>query len=609
MNKKITTSFVASFFLATSNLYSQPLSEITVVSATKSEQSIKDVTSNVEVITKEEIEEKHYSNVSEALNNIAGISFTNNGSFGSSTSMFVRGNDSKRVLVLIDGIRYNDITGTSGAPYEHLMMNNIEQIEVVKGAQSGIWGADASAGVINIITKRSQMGTHGSSLIERGSFNTKKYRVNLSHRNEQFYIQGSIFKVDTDGFSSFEAKRTSANYGKRGDELGLEKDGYENITGNIKLGFNFDDSNKIDISHTIIDAKNNFDSTSADTLNTSKTRDNFTGISFQNNNNFATTTINANRSTFDREYYTYNTNSTKYYDGEVNEYGIKTNIPYKNDSSFVILGADYKDFEHKNDINETYDNQALYLTNSNKFNNDNTIVTQSIRVDDYDKFDDKTTGKVGIKHYLTKELDFSANYGTAYNVPTLYNLYSQYGNKDINPETTKGFDTQIRYKNFTIGYFYTKVTDMIDYDFGTSKYGNLDGETRLKGYELTYKKEVLSNTLLNLNYTHLSAKDASNKNLARRAKRELNFGIDYYGLNKFHFNVNGSYVGTRYNSVDNAGAQTGRYTIWNSVINYTINKNLSTYMKLDNITNKYYQVVDGYATAERSVFVGLKATF
>jgi len=608
MNKKITTSLVASFFLATTNLYSQQLSQIKVTSATKSEQSIKDVTSNVEVITKEEIEERHYTSISEALNGLPGISFTNNGSLGSKTSMFVRGNDSQRVLVLIDGVRYNDITGTSGAPFEHLMINNVEQIEVVKGAQSGIWGADASAGVINIITKRSLTGTHGSALVESGSFNTKKYGMNLSHRNDKFNIQGSVYKVDTDGFSSFEAKRSSADYGKRGDELGLEDDGYENLTGNVKFGFNFDDSNKIDITHTIIDVKRDYDSTSKDTLNTSKTRDDFTGISFQNNNKFSTLTINANRSTFDSEYYTAATDSTKYYDGEVNEYGIKSNIPYLDNNSFVIVGLDYKDFEHKNDINETYDNKAFYLTNSNKFNNDNTIVTESIRVDNYDKFNDKTTGKIGMKHYFTEDLDFSINYGTAYNVPTPYNLYSpNYGNKNLNPETTKGYDAQIKYKDFTIGYFNTRITDMIEYDSGS--YENIEGETTLKGYELSYKKEVLSDTLLNLNYTHLSAKDSNDKNLRRRAKRELNFGIDYFGFSKFHFNVNGSYIGTRYNDTGSTAIQTGRYTIWNSVVNYTINKNLSAYVKLDNITNKYYQVVDGYATAERSAFIGLKATF
>jgi vitamin B12 transporter len=610
MQKKISTSLVASFLLATTNLFSaQSLETITVTSATKSTQSIKDVTSNIDVITKEEIEEKHYSSVVEALNTIPGISTTSNGSFGASSSVYLRGNDSKRVLVLIDGIRYNDITGTSGAPFEHLMMDDIEQIEVVKGAQSGIWGADASAGVINIITKTAKTGTHGNAIVEYGSFNTKKYGMNLSEKTDKYYLKGSVYKTDTDGYSSFLAKKSSPNYGKRGDKLGLEDDGYENVTTNLKAGYNFDDSNKIDIAHTIVDADNNFDGTSADSLNTSNTKDTFSTISYQNKNDFATTDIYAKRSNFDREYYYPATNSTSYFDGNVNEYGLKTDIPYLNENSFVLLGADYKSFEHKNDIEEKYNNKAVFLTNSNKFNDNKTVLTESLRVDQYDKFDNKTTGKIGIKHNILEDLSVSSNYGTSYNVPTLYNLYSNYGNKNLTPEDTKSYDLQLAYREFSITYFHTIINDMIEYDTSTNKYANIDGESTLKGYELAYKKDVTENTLLNLNFTQLSAKDDEDKDLARRAKRQIGFGVDYYGISDFNFNINGQYIGDRYNGANKTGAETGNYTVWNSVINYDINKTFKAYLKVDNIFNKYYQVVDGYATEERSAYLGLKASF
>jgi vitamin B12 transporter len=104
MQKKISTSLVASFLIATTNLFSaQSLEPITVTSATKSSQSIKDVTSNVEVITKEEIEERHFTTVSEALNTLAGVTVISNGGMGTATSVSLRGMDSKRILVLIDG--------------------------------------------------------------------------------------------------------------------------------------------------------------------------------------------------------------------------------------------------------------------------------------------------------------------------------------------------------------------------------------------------------------------------------------------------------------------------------------------------------------------------
>lgn len=201
MQRKISTSLVASFLLATTNLYSvQNLETITVTSATKSDKSIQDVTSNVEVITKQEIEEKHFTTVVEALNTVSGISFVSNGGIGNTSNVYLRGMDPKGILVLIDGVRYQDPSNTSGAAFSHLMISDIERIEVIKGAQSSVWGADASAGVINIITKEAQNGTHVSFNSELGSFQTKKYGMSVSNKTNKYNVKLSADRVLTDGF-------------------------------------------------------------------------------------------------------------------------------------------------------------------------------------------------------------------------------------------------------------------------------------------------------------------------------------------------------------------------------------------------------------------------
>lgn len=633
MQKNLSISLVASFLIATNLFSAENLETITVTSATKSEQSIKDVTSNVEVITKEEIEEKHFTSVPEALNTLTGMNIINNGGLGTASSVKLRGFDTKRVLVLIDGIRVNDVTGTSGAPFEHLMISNIERIEVVKGAQSGVWGADASAGVINIITKNAENGFHGSLNAEYGSYDTKKLNTELSYKEKKYYLKGSVSTLDTNGFTAQAPKGVKNDY--------LEDDGYENITANLKFGYEFDDANKIDLSHTLINARNEYDGCGNNIWKTSfggyysctdnaiqkanndsyysKTQDTFSSVNFNHVNSFNQIDIYANRSVFDREYnniqsYTGGVNNGKTvatkneFDGTLDEFGAKSTIPYLNDTSSLIVGGDYKLSEYKSDINKEYNNKALFVTNSNKFF-DNTILTQSLRADYYNKFEDKTTGKVGIKHLITDDLNVSSNYGTAYNVPTLYNLYSEYGNENINPEKTKSFDVNLEYKNLGLTYFNNKIEDMIDYDFGTSKYNNLDGETTLKGYEASYKHELLDDTIANVNYTHLKAENDDNQDLRRSPKKQLRYGVDYYGIKDFHFNVNAQYTSAMYASDDKSGVKTGDYTIWNSVINYDINKTYKAYVKVDNIFDKYYQTVDGYATAERSAYIGLKASF
>lgn len=608
MKNTIKLSLVASVLVATLSA-NDDFASATVYSATKSEQSIKDVTSNVNVITAEDIEEKNYTTITQAISSISGIDFTSNGGLGKSSSVRVRGSDSKRVLVLIDGIRYNDITGLNGAPFEHLMISDIEQIEIVKGAQSGIWGADATAGVINIITKSAKAGLHGGVNFEYGSFNTKKYGAFASYKTNKYYFKLSSQKVTNDGFT---AKAT------RNVDIDLyEDDGYENTTSSLKFGIKIDETNKVDLIHTIIDAKSDYDG-SNDSLDTTHntTKDNFSSINFNHIDSFNELDIYIKQSEFDRDSIDSQYSSHYRYDGEVVEYGFKSKIDYGK-KDFVIWGIDHKSFEHKNAINNDYKNDALFITNNNSFEGiigGETICTQSIRKDNYDKFNNKLTGKIGAKHIHKNIEDFttSINYGTAYNVPTLYNLYNQPTWTQINPETTKSFDITAQYKNLKLTYFNNKTDKMISYKNWTDGYENLDGITIMKGYELEYSRDILEDTLFTFNYTYLDAKDKDGYDLERRAKETLKINLDYYGLANYHLNLNSEYIGDRIEytyGTHTVDAQTGNYVVWNAVANYDITKSLQTYLKIDNVTDKYYQTVDGYATSPRAYYAGLKYNF
>ncbi|MCT7518349.1 TonB-dependent receptor plug domain-containing protein [Aliarcobacter cryaerophilus] len=618
--KKINVSLVASFLIAT-NLYSQQtssLDEITISSATKSEEKLKNVTANVDVITAEDIESRKFKTVIEALNSLSGVSISSNGGIGTLTQVYLRGMKSTNTLVLIDGIRYNNPYDGS-VDFAHLMINDIERIEVIKGAQSSVWGADASAGVINIITKSSQKGTHGNATVEYGRYNSKTTKATISHKNENFDAKLSATRVDTDGFSAISPKSSEAkNY---------EKDGYRNTTVDLKLGYNFDDSNRLSASYGIVDAKTKFDEmlqdasgnydviTSADSKAETKTRNSIASLNYENKNSFATTNIYTNYSRFKNETKTvvgYNDSKNK---TDIKEYGIKSTIPYLSETSSITVGAEYKGFEDKEDINRKYNNKAIYLTNTNKFFDDRTIFTQALRYDKYSNFDNKTTGKIGIKQYIIDELNISSNYGTGYNTPSFIQLYKWGGNTDLNPEKTKSYDIGFEYKGFSVTYFNTKVNNLIQsvqIAPGTYQNQNINGDSKFKGTEIAYKNSIIEDVFLNLSYTNLSAKDSKNKKFQNRPTNKFNFGVDYYGLKDFHFNINGEYIGTRqsvnfdYNKPD---VKTGNYTVWNAVVDYDISKNFSTYLKLDNIFNKDYQIVDGYATSQRAAYIGLKASF
>lgn len=600
MKKSIKLS-LSGLLLSALNLYAldnYDLGSITVSSATKSEQSIQDVTSNVEVITSAELEEKHVKTVSEALNTLSGISVANNGGLGQLDSLFIRGVDSKRILILIDGIRYNEPTGLSGAPLAQLIIDDIERIEVLKGAQSGIWGADASGGVVNIITKGAKKGLHGSVLAEIGSFHTKKYAATVSNKTDNYFIKLNASRLSTDGYSAFEAKKADPDYGKRGDALGLERDGYKNTTYSIQGGVNLSDNDKIDMLYKNIDATYDYDSSSGDNLtNQSEINHDFKSINYYHQTGTTDTKVTASQSRFDRVQGTFQAKSY------VDEFALQSKLNY-NQNDMVIVGLNKQDFEDKkNDVK--YRTNALFASNLNKF--DKLILSETLRYDDNNKFDEKVTGKIGIKYNFNKDTFISSNYGTAYNAPTLGNLtYTP----TLKPETTKSFDISLGYKDLKVTYFENRIKDMINYSFVPSfHYINEEGESKLRGFEVDYEKAINEDILFNLNYTTLKAQDDEGKDLARRAKETLKFGVDYYGIDKLHLGLNGEYVGQRYDQADKQGAQTGKYTVSNAVINYDLTKTVKVYGKIDNITDKYYQTVDGYATSERAYYAGVKLSF
>ena len=617
--KKINVSLVASFLIAT-NLYSQTttLETITVTSATKSEQKLKDVTANVDVITAEDIEARKFKTVVEALNSLSGVSISSYGGMGTLSSVYLRGMKSENTLVLIDGIRYNNPYNGS-VDFAHLMINDIERIEVIKGAQSSVWGADASAGVINIITKSAKDGTFGNASVEYGRYDSKISKATISHKNKSFDAKLSATRVDTDGFSAMSPKSSDAdNY---------EDDGYRNTTVDLKLGYNFDDNNRVSLGYETIDAKTNFDDeiyastspwgidsiASANSKAQTKTRNSLANLNYENKNSFATTNVYTNYSRFKNESEAPSFTSRNKTD--VKEYGVKSTIPYLSETSSVTMGAEYKGFEDKEDINRKYNSRAIYITNTNKFFSDKTILSQALRYDKYSDFDNKTTGKIGIKQYIIDELNISSNYGTGYNTPSFIQAFkpSWGGNEDLQPEKTKSYDVGIEYKGFSVTYFNTKVNNLMVSNASTSwKYKNIEGDSKFKGTEIAYKNSIIEDVFINLSYTNLSAKDSKDKKLQNRPSNKFNFGVDYYGLKDFHFNVNGEYIGSRESLNYLSSTQktkTGNYTIWNAVVDYDISKNFSTYLKLDNIFNKDYQIVDGYATSQRAAFVGLKASF
>jgi len=219
--KKITLSIVTAGVLLSPLFGAEDLGEVVVTSSAKVPQKIKETTQNVTIVTAEDIKERGIQSFPELLSQIAGFTVASTGGMGQTTSVFVRGLSSDNLLVLIDGVPLTDYTQpAAAAALEHISIDSVAKIEIVKGGQSGIWGASAAAGTINIITKGGMKDSTSISL-EGGSHATKGAGVDFSKKFTKGTIAFGVHWLDTDGISALAPKDA-------------EKDGYTNTNFYLK---------------------------------------------------------------------------------------------------------------------------------------------------------------------------------------------------------------------------------------------------------------------------------------------------------------------------------------------------------------------------------------
>lgn len=221
-----------------------------VVTPTGQEISVLRIGHSVSMVTAADIEANGWRTLPEALRAIPGLHINQNGAPGSAVGLVLRGSRSSQVLVLVDGIRFNDPSGpTREADVAAIDLANVERIEVLRGPQSGLYGSDAIAGVINIITKKAEPGLAGSVLAEAGSYGTYRAAAELRSGTEKVSAAASVSYLTSDGFSSAN-RRFPGN---------TEKDGSDTLNVSASLGVIATDWLKFEGRVQVIDAKADYD--------------------------------------------------------------------------------------------------------------------------------------------------------------------------------------------------------------------------------------------------------------------------------------------------------------------------------------------------------------
>lgn len=636
MKKKnlLMTSIVLGALTVSSFAYAAEVEEVPafslegmVVTATRTPVKEFDTQASVTVIDRKTLENKHYTDLGDALKDVPGVDLQNYGASGENyTSNRLYINGSTNIVVLIDGMRANVNGSVSSvlSPSEFSNLDTVERIEVLKGSASTLYGADAVGGVINIITRKAASGVNTTISAIGGSFDKQTYKIMNRGNVDGLYWMVSAQKNKMGDFKD-----------GRGNKIihDVDSEAY-----NVSLGKQFGANS--DVSFTYSKYKSDYDRPSnggllmKDHSKGYKDNDKYSlrwdrkfndklsnVVSLYRNNNFLHDNSN---------------NPGSKWVMDLATLGFSEQVNYKNANNSITAGFDFYQ-DRVNDYSSTsYGSTDAYtgkhLTNRAYFLQDNWEfakgwnLTPGIRYTSTSEFGSNTSRSIAVG-YNNGTINAYAGWKEFFVAPNQYQLYSKYGGKNLKPSEGKTIEAGVNYQineksiaNFNV--YRTHATNMIAFDNATYKYNNIANE-KTYGWSLGYKVELNDNFTTGISYTRTRIpRESATKNENRDGyipKGTINWNVDYT-LSKLNANLSTRWI------MDRPGRKVNEKLIPNSLksfalfdlaVNYKPTKNIRAFAKVNNLFDKFYtdqlydMRVDGswYSAPGRSFQVGVEYSF
>ncbi len=610
-----------------------------VVSATKTPVPLRQVTSAVEVLTEEDLKRRQVKTLLEAFRLTQGTAVLQNGGPGSLASVRIRGGSSNQTLVLIDGAIVNSAT-VGQFDFAHLTVDNIEKIEIVRGAQSTLWGADAMGGVIEITTKRGRGPLKAGAFFEYGSFNTLREGGHVSGSKGPVDVSVALSRWDTTGISAINDRRGAT-----------ERDAYRNWQVSSRVGVDLPRDGRLDFNFRWWDASLNIDSGfgPSDVIGAKNDSERLivSGQYRQPWTDWWTHVLTLSRSQ-DTGLYdpgtsqrNLSTGMTGVPFGSPNETRVLANrIESQHDfrlNPYVTLTAGYQ-FREQLGENNTGLSEKIVSSHGwfgqmqlNLF--DRVFATAGVRHDGYNVFSDATTYRV-TGGYLVKETNtkIRGSYATGFRAPTINELFwPDFGNPDLTPEKNQSFDVGVDQTFFdnrvTIsgGYFWNRYRDLIQTIqsagiCGTGSFGanycpvNV-ASAQSRGWEsmvnivLAQDQPWMKRLELKGQYTMTLTRDLMTGNrLQRWPVDQASLSLSYQPVDSFNMILDFRFVGAQFNDRDNV-QRVDAFDVVNLAANYDISERFQAYLRVDNLFDEEYEEILFFGTPGRSVFGGIRANF
>ncbi len=558
---------------------------------------------SVEVIEEEELAEAGDIQLSDYLATLPGITIAQNGPTGTSTTIRVRGLDGRYVPVLVNGINITDPSSIqTNLNFGTLTVGGISRVEVLYGSQSAIYGSEAIAGVISITTVQppEENGTEFSVALEAGSFGTFYGSFGVGTRFDRGTLTFSVSRTVSDGFSA--AEENDGN---------TEEDGFRDTT--ITLGGTYDLTDVVTIGADLFyqDSFTEFDA-GAGPGGDDPTR------SLTSERRGVRVFAQLDGEVVDHELsYVFSETDrldpggfTTMFNGERQE------LRYLGTADLGTRGTLAFGLERAEEEILTSSTQGSI--SSNAAFADYTVALSpdldlavSARYDDHSRFGGQATGRVALAWRPDANTVVRASVGTGFRAPSLFELFSSFGNPNLQPEESLSFELGVE-RRFARGevsatLFYTEIDNLIDFDFATSAYNQVPGTTISQGVELAGFYTITDALTVYGNYTYTDAR-TDNARLPRVPRHFAVLGLRGDVTDRVGFDIRArgavdtEVSGFATNPLDD-------YVVMDSSISYAVTDEAEIYLRVDNLFDEEYQTAPGYGTSDRAFYLGLRARF
>ncbi|MBN6361465.1 TonB-dependent vitamin B12 receptor BtuB [Providencia huaxiensis] len=589
-----------------------------VVSANRFEQPISSILAPVTVVTREDIDHWQSNTIIDVLRRLPGVDISQSGGMGQQSSLFIRGTESRHVLVLIDGIRLNQAGISGSSDMSQIPISLVQRIEYIRGARSAVYGSDAVGGVVNIITRRDNDGTTLNAGI--GSHSYQNYNGSTQQKiGENTTVTAAGAYTHTKGFDLAPKEVSPRQYDKDGFLskslwLGVEHQFSSEILAYARA-YGYDNRTSYDVSE--------YAGVSVDTRKLySRTYE--TGLKYHQGK-YSSSLMGSYGYSKD---YNFDPRKGQYSESanldESKQYNIQWGNSYLLDKGNISAGIDYQRQSIEPSsyamINEkqTLNNTGIYLTGQYAII-DSVTAEAAIRSDHHSEFNWHTTWQSGLSWEFYEGYKLVGSYATAYKAPNLTQLYayssSAYGttlgNPSLKPEESKQWEVGVEGTTgplfWQVNAYHNDIDNLIAYKAGNpiSSYENI-GEAEIKGIEWVgeFETGILHHQVT---YQYVDPRNKkTDKVLERRAKQQVKYQLDW-AIDKVDMGLTYQYIGSRY---DNDYSQwpskrikLGGVSLWDLTAAYPITSHLTIRGKIANMFDKDYETAYGYRTAGREYFL------